>query len=339
MIKEGVLFDELPDKKVICNVCSHRCHIGDGKLGICRTRQNKNGKLYTLIYNTVSSEAVDPIEKKPLFHFLPGTLSYSLGTIGCNFRCQHCQNWNISQTTLEDSHTIEIMPETAIKRALASGSKSIAWTYNEPAIWHEYTFDSAVLAKKAGLKTIYVTNGYITPEALRRIAPYLDAFRVDIKSFSEDFYRKTCGARLAPVLESTKLAKELGMHVETITLIIPTKNDSREEITQIVKWVHDNLGVDTPMHFTRFHPMYKMNDLYSTPIDTLEMAYDIAKKEGMRFVYLGNVGGHKYENTYCPKCNTLLIDRVGFRVSAIKIKDGKCPECGEEIPVVGLGKK
>jgi pyruvate formate lyase activating enzyme len=317
MIKEGVLFDELADNKVRCNVCSHRCTIAEGKLGICRTRQNKNGKLYTLIYNTVSSEAVDPIEKKPLYHFLPGTLSYSLGTIGCNFRCQHCQNWNISQANLDESYTMEITPETAIKRALASGSKSISWTYNEPAIWHEYTYDSAVLAKKVGLKTIYVTNGYITPEALQRIAPYLDAFRVDIKSFSDDFYRKICGARLGPVLESTKLAKELGMHVETVTLIIPTKNDSPEEITQIIGWVHDNLGKDTPMHFTRFHPIYKMDDLYPTPVGTLEMAYDIAKKKGMSFVYLGNMGGHKYENTYCPKCNALLIDR--FKVSIVKI--------------------
>jgi pyruvate formate lyase activating enzyme len=334
MIKEGVLFDSLADNKVKCNVCSHRCTIAEGKLGVCRTRQNKNGKIYTLIYNTVSSEAVDPIEKKPLYHFLPGTLSYSLGTIGCNFRCMHCQNWNISQAALDESFTMEITPEEAIKRALATGCKSIAWTYNEPAIWHEYTYDSAVLAKKAGLKTVYVTNGYITPEALRRMAPYLDAYRVDIKSFSDDFYRKICGARLAPVLESTKLAKELGMHVETITLIIPTKNDSPQELTQIVKWVHDNLGVDTPMHFTRFHPMYKMDDLSSTPVETLEMAYDIAKKEGMRFVYTGNVPGHKYENTYCPKCNALLIERRDFSVSAMRIKDGKCPECGERIPIV-----
>lgn len=334
MIKEGVLFDELADKKVKCHVCSHRCTITEGKVGICRTRQNRNGKIYTLIYNVVSSEAVDPVEKKPLYHFLPGTLSYSLGSIGCNFRCEHCQNWNISQVNPEESYTMEITPEAAINRALAYGSKSISWTYNEPAIWHEYTFDSAVLAKKAGLKTVYVTNGYITREALRRMAPYLDAYRVDIKSFSEDFYRKTCGARLAPVLESTKLARELGMHVETVTLIIPTKNDSPEEITQIVRWVHDNLGMDTPMHFTRFHPMYKMDGINPTPLDTLEMAYNIAKKVGMRFVYLGNVGGHKYENTYCPKCNALLIDRLGFRVGTVKIKDGKCPECGEMIPIV-----
>jgi len=333
MRKLGVLFDELANKKVKCNICSHRCVIAEGRTGICRTRKNIDGKIFSLIYNTVSSEAVDPIEKKPLYHFLPGTRSYSLGTIGCNFRCQHCQNWNISQVAPDESYTMEITPEEAVKRAMAAGCRSISWTYNEPTIWHEYTFDSAILAKKAGLKTIYVTNGYITPEALRRMAPYLDAFRVDIKSFSEDFYRKTCGARLAPVLESTKLAKELGMHIETITLIIPTKNDSKEEITQIIRWVHDNLGIDTPMHFTRFHPMYKMDDLYPTPLETLEMAYDIARKDGMRFVYLGNVMGHKYENTYCPKCEHLLIDRNGFHVCVYAIKDGKCPECGERIPI------
>jgi pyruvate formate lyase activating enzyme len=334
MIKVGVLFEELPDGKVKCNVCAHRCTIAEGKVGICRTRKNINGKLHTLIYNTISSEAVDPIEKKPLYHFLPGTFSYSLGTIGCNFRCQHCQNWNISQVTLEEAYTKEITPEEAIRRAVASGCKSISWTYNEPTIWHEYTYDSAVLAKKAGLKTIYVTNGYITPEALRRIAPYLDAFRVDIKSFSDEFYKKVCGARLAPVLEATKLAKELGMHVETITLVIPGRNDSHEELTQIVKWVHDNLGEDTPMHFTRFHPMYKMEHVAPTPLQTLEMAHDIAKKEGMRFVYLGNVTGHKYENTYCPRCDTLLINRAGFSVGEVRIKDGKCTRCGEGIPVV-----
>lgn len=333
MIKEGVLSERL-DNKVRCYVCAHRCVIGENKVGLCGTRKNINGKIHTLIYNTVSSEAVDPIEKKPLYHFLPGTLSYSLGTIGCNFRCEHCQNWSISQVILEQAYTMEITPQQAIERAIASGSKSIAWTYNEPAIWHEYTYDSAVMAKEAGLKTVYVTNGYITPEALKRIAPYLDAFRVDIKSFSENFYKKVCGAKLAPVLEATRLARKLGMHIETITLIIPTKNDSPEEIRRIVKWVHDNLGENTPMHFTRFHPMYKMNDLYPTPLDTLEMAYDIAKNEGMRFVYLGNVIGHRYENTYCPECNALLIDRRGFRVVIIDMKDGRCLKCGEKIPMI-----
>jgi len=332
MIKEGVLFERI-DNKVRCNVCAHRCVIAQGKTGLCGTRKNIDGKIHTLIYSTVSSEAVDPIEKKPLYHFLPGTLSYSLGTIGCNFRCEHCQNWNISQVTLEQAYTMEISPQQAVEHAIASGSKSIAFTYNEPAIWHEYTYDSAILAKRAGLKTVYVTNGYITPEALRRISPYLDAFRVDIKSFSEDFYKKVCGARLAPVLESTALAKKLGMHVETVTLIIPQKNDSPEEIKKLVRWVHDNLGENTPMHFTRFHPMYKMSNLYPTPLHTLERAYDIAKEEGMKFVYLGNVMGHRYENTYCPECNALLISRRGFR-AVVNMKDNRCPRCGEKLPIV-----
>jgi pyruvate formate lyase activating enzyme len=236
--------------------------------------------------------------------------------------------------SLEEAFTKEISPEEAIRRAVASGSKSISWTYNDPAIWHEYTYDSAVLAKKAGLKTVYVTNGYITPEALRRMAPYLDAYRVDIKSFSDEFYRKVCGARLAPVLESTKLAKELGMHVETITLVIPGRNDSKEELTQIVKWVKEKLGEDTPMHFTRFHPMHKMDHVAPTPLSTLEMAHGIAKNEGVRFVYLGNVGVHKYENTFCPRCDSLLIDRAGFSVGEVRMKDGKCTRCGEGIAVV-----
>ncbi len=334
MLKEGVLFDQLADNKARCNICEHRCRIREGRLGFCGTRKNINGKIHTIIYNTVSSEAVDPIEKKPLYHFLPDTLSYSLGSIGCNFQCEHCQNWSISQITLGQAYTKEITPQEAVRYALAAGCRSISWTYNEPAIWHEYTYDSAVLAKKAGLKTVYVTNGYITPEALRRIAPYLDAYRVDIKSFSEEFYREICSARLASVLASTKLAKDLGMHIEVVTLIIAGRNDSPGEITQLVKWVHDNLGVDTPVHFTRFHPMYKMETEAATPIRTLEMAYDIAKKEGMRFVYLGNVPGHKYENTYCPECNALLIDRTGFTIRGYNIKDSKCPKCGEKIPII-----
>ncbi|MCG7850977.1 MAG: AmmeMemoRadiSam system radical SAM enzyme, partial [Methanosarcinaceae archaeon] len=222
MIKEAMFYEKLEDNKVHCYLCNHRCIIVPGKRGFCRVRENRDGTLYTLIYGLVSSEAVDPIEKKPLFHFYPGTLSYSLGTIGCNFRCKHCQNWTISQTGLDEAHAVEILPEKAISRAVASDSKTIAWTYNEPTIWYEYTYDCAKLAKEAGLGTIYVTNGYITPEALKGISPYLDAFRVDIKAFTEDFYKNVCSAKLAPVLESAKLARELGMHVEVINLVIPT---------------------------------------------------------------------------------------------------------------------
>jgi pyruvate formate lyase activating enzyme len=336
VIREAMLYDKLDNNKVKCNVCNHRCTIAPGKRGFCRTRENRDGTLYTLIYNVVSSEAVDPIEKKPLLHFYPGSLSYSLGTIGCNFRCKHCQNWTISQISVDEAVAFEIPPETAVERALATGSRSIAWTYNEPTIWHEYTYDSAKLAKEAGLATVYVTNGYITPEALKHMSPYLDAFRVDIKAFTEEFYREVTGAKLAPVLESAKLAKELGMHVEVINLIIPTKNDSPDEIRDLSKWVHDNLGPDIPLHFTRFHPDYKTLDLPPTPVKTLEMAHEIATEEGMRFVYIGNVYGHKYENTYCPKCGELLIKRDGFAIVDYKITpQKKCSYCGENIPIVG----
>ncbi|HJH31964.1 MAG TPA: AmmeMemoRadiSam system radical SAM enzyme [Methanosarcinaceae archaeon] len=335
MIKEAMLYDKLSDGGVQCNVCSRRCVIASGKKGFCRVRENRDGTLYTLIYGTVSSEAIDPIEKKPLFHFYPGSLSYSLGTIGCNFRCRHCQNWTISQVGLDHSQSVEIMADEAVARALESGSKSISWTYNEPTTWYEYTYDCAKLAKENGLATAYVTNGYITPEALRKISPYLDAFRVDIKAFTEEFYRNVCSANLAPVLESTILAKELGMHVEVINLVIPTLNDSADEIRQLCKWIYDNPGAGTPLHFTRFHPHYKMQDLPSTPVKTLEMAHDIAKEEGLQYVYVGNVFGHEYETTFCPVCGNLLIKRELFNVGEYNLTaEGTCPDCGEIIPIV-----
>ena len=335
MIKEAMLYDKLDDGKVKCHVCSHRCTISSGKKGFCRVRENRDGILYTLIYGIVSSESVDPIEKKPLFHFYPGSLSYSLGTIGCNFRCKHCQNWTISQAGLDQIHSIEMTPEEAIERAVESGSKSIAWTYNEPTIWYEFTYDCAKLAKEAGLATIYVTNGYITPEALRKISPYLDVFRVDIKAFTDDFYKDVCSAKLAPVLESAKLAKELGMHVEVINLVIPTLNDSANEIRQLSEWIFDNLGSDTPLHFSRFHPHYKMQDISSTPVKTLEMAHDIARDAGLNYVYIGNVFGHEYESTYCPECGKLLIKRGLFDVEEYHLtENGTCPDCGEIIPII-----
>ncbi|MEA1984046.1 MAG: AmmeMemoRadiSam system radical SAM enzyme [Euryarchaeota archaeon] len=336
MLKEAMLYEKLDDDKVRCGVCYRRCTIAPGKRGFCRVRENRDGVLYSLIYNTVSSEAVDPIEKKPLFHFYPGSHAYSLGTIGCNFRCKYCQNWTISQVGLDEAVSVEITPERAVERAVASGSRCFAWTYNEPTIWYEYSYDCARLAKEAGLATAYVTNGSITPEALRHISPYLDAFRVDIKAFTEDFYKEVASARLAPVLESAKLARELGMHVEVINLIIPTKNDSPDELRQLVQWVRDNLGKDTPVHFTRFHPFYHMQDLPSTPVKTLEQAHDIAKEEGVRYVYIGNVPGHQYENTFCPACGELLVRRGVFDVQEYNITpDNKCKYCGESIPIVG----
>jgi len=335
MIYEASLFEKLEKRKVKCHLCAHECTIADGKIGICGVRENRNGTLFTLIYNTVSSEAVDPIEKKPLYHFLPGTLSYSQGTIGCNFRCSHCQNWTISQVKLEQAHIREITPEESVAQALAFDCASISWTYNEPTIWHEFTYDSARLAHEAGLKTVYVTNGYITEDALRDISPYLDAFRVDIKAFRDEFYRETCRAHLQPVLDSSVVARELGMHIEVINLVIPGKNDDPKETRNLIEWVHDNLGPQTPIHFTRFYPMYKMKDTSPTPVATLERAWQMAKDAGMEYPYVGNVAGHKYENTYCPGCGTLLIDRSGFQIARnIITGDKKCPDCGYGITVV-----
>jgi pyruvate formate lyase activating enzyme len=335
MIHEAVLFDRLENGKVQCHVCAHECTIAEGRSGICGVRENRNGSLFTLIYNTVSSEAVDPIEKKPLYHFLPGTLSYSQGTIGCNFRCKHCQNWSISQASLENAYTREITPEESVARAVDSGCASMAWTYNEPTIWHEFTHDSARLAHKAGLKTVYVTNGYITEKALRDISPYLDAFRVDIKAFRDEFYRKVCSAHLQPVLDSAVMARKLGMHIEVVNLIIPGQNDEGAETKALIEWVRDNLGTQTPIHFTRFYPMYKMGDASPTPVATLERAWQMAKDAGLEYPYVGNVAGHKYENTYCPDCNTLLIDRRGYTIVKDAItKDKTCPKCGYRIAVV-----
>lgn len=336
MIHEAMLYEKLEAGKVQCGLCAHRCKISPGKRGFCGVRENREGHLYSLIYSTVSSEAVDPIEKKPLYHFYPGAYVYSVGTIGCNFRCKHCQNWSISQATLENSYTCDISPEDLIKRATMSGSRAIAWTYNEPTIWYEYTYESAKLAKEAGLATVYVTNGYMTPEALRHIAPWLDAVNIDIKAFTEKFYKEIASASLAPVLESAVLAKDLGIHVEITTLLIPEHNDSPDELRELSKWVYKNLGPDTPLHFTRFYPQYRMQNLYPTPVETLAVAHKIAREEGMRYVYVGNVEGRDFNSTFCPKCGKLLISRDYFSIGKYEITPEKtCPKCGEKIPVIG----
>ncbi|MCX6696888.1 MAG: AmmeMemoRadiSam system radical SAM enzyme, partial [Methanoregula sp.] len=289
---------------------------------------------YASTYGEVSAEAVDPIEKKPLYHYLPGTLSYSLGSIGCNFHCEHCQNWHISRAKLDEAHLVALPPEEGVVRAIGSGSASISWTYNEPTIWHEYTLDMGMHAHAAGLGTIYVTNGYITEEALRELSPMLAAFRVDLKAFTETFYQKICGAHLQPVLDSAALARELGMHVETVTLVIPGLNDRIEEIDALIRWVIEHLGPATPMHFSRFHPDYKMTDRGATSVATLEKIYLRAKELGLRFPYIGNVYNHQYENTYCPACGAILIERQGFASRFGELDGQQCGKCGESIEIV-----
>lgn len=335
MLKEALLYEKLEDNKVRCSTCYRRCLILEDKKGYCNTRVNLNGKLYSKLHGLVSEEAIDPIEKKPLYHFYPGSNVYSLGTFGCNFRCKYCQNWSISQARIRNAGRY-ISPEFAVEIAY-SCAQGIAFTYNEPAIWFEYIYECARLAKNKGLYIVLVTNGSLTPEALKIISPYLDAYRVDIKAMSEDFYREICSAKLEPVLKCAELARELGLHVEVVNLIIPRKNDSEEEVESLAKWICDNLGKTTPLHFLRFYPAYKLFYLYPTPVKTLERAREIARGIGLEYVYIGNVRGHRFESTYCPNCNSLLIERAGIYIAFHNISlDKKCLNCKSEIPIRGI---
>ncbi len=333
MRREAILYEKL-GKSINCKVCERRCLISNGKKGFCDMRENVEGKLYTLNYAAASSVAVDPIEKKPLFHFYPGSTVLSLGSVGCNFRCKHCQNWNISQAELEDISLREILPKDAVKLARDYNCKSIAWTYNEPTMWLEYTIDSAKLARKDNIKTIYVTNGYMTEESLDLIGPYLDAANVDLKGMSEQFYKELCDARMQPVLDSIKRIYEKKIHLEITNLMIPGYNDSEENIKALVNFMVNELGVDVPLHFTRFFPYYELKDVPPTAVADLEKAYKTAKDAGMKYVYIGNVPSGTGENTYCHSCGELLIERNGYQIMADSLKkDKKCPECGTNINI------
>jgi len=332
--KEAILYEKI-GKSLNCKVCERRCLISNGKKGFCEMRENVEGKLYTLNYGAASSVAVDPIEKKPLFHFYPGSTVLSLGSVGCNFRCKYCQNWNISQAELEDISLREIMPEDAVKLAKEYECKSIAWTYNEPTMWLEYTIDSAKLAKKKDLKTVYVTNGYMTEESLEMIGPYLDAANVDLKGMSEHFYKELCDARMQPVLDNIKRIHDKKIHMEITNLMIPGYNDSEENINALINFMVEEVGVEVPLHFTRFFPYYQMKDVPPTAVADLEKAYNIARDAGMKYVYIGNVPSGKGENTYCYSCGELLMERNGYQIMEDGLKkDKKCPGCGASIDIV-----
>ena len=333
MIKEALFWVTKDHDKVQCTLCPHNCIIPQGKTGRCGGRINKNGKLYSLIYSASSSVAIDPIEKKPLYHFHPGSYSLSFGSVGCNLSCRHCQNYTISTARVGDTHLRDIPPEEAVELAKRSGSCSISWTYNEPTIWYEYTLDTAKTAKKEGIHTIYVTNGYINPEPLQGIAPYLDAMNIDVKAFTERFYKEVCKASLKPVLVTCENAKKLGIHVELTYLVIPGYNDSSEEVNAFISWVKDKLGLDTPVHFSRFHPDYMMTSINPTPLDTLKRIYDTASKE-LYYVYLGNVPHGDYENTFCYKCRSLCVERYGFTAEIKNLReDGSCRRCGTKLHI------
>jgi len=336
MLKEALLYKKLEGSKVHCYLCNHHCKITDEKFGICSVRENKGGVLYTHAYGEVIAQHIDPIEKKPLYHFLPGSRSFSIAAIGCNFQCGFCQNWQISQVKEAKAlgfRSQEVKPEEVVKQAKQNSSRSISYTYTEPTIFFEYAFEIGQLAKKEGLYNVFVTNGYMTEEMIQMVHPYLDAANIDLKSFTDDYYKRVCKGRLAPVLKSIELMKKLNIWIEVTTLVVPKQNDSEEELRGIATFL---AGVDPsiPWHISRFYPQYQMEDLECTPMETLNRAYDIGKSAGLRYVYLGNVG--KGNNTFCYHCRRLLIERSGYSIKTYRVKEGRCPDCKSPIDGVNL---
>ena len=334
-MREALLYEKLPGSAVKCGTCQWRCRINASKYGACGMYRNQGGTLFNLNYGRVSSVAADPIEKKPLFHFHPGTLCFSLGTLGCNFRCKHCQNWEIS--TAESARLMstcrELLPAASVALARQHGCQGMAWTYNEPTIWFEHTLESAKLARAASLYTVYVTNGYATPETLDTIGPYLDAWRVDIKGFSDDFYKNLSGVpRWREILDVTKRAKEKWrMHVEVVTNIIPTLNDDDAQLQGIAGWIYRELGELTPWHVTRFYPHHELSDIPPTPPETIDRACEIGKKTGLKFIYAGNVPGHESESTRCHNCGKIVVKRWGYDTQVAGLNGSKCKFCGAEL--------
>jgi len=339
-LHKGILYEKLPNNRARCNVCQRRCNIAEDKMGICLTRINKGGDIYSTIYGVVSSTGTDPIEKKPVYHYLPGSKAFSLGSFGCNFRCVFCQNWEIAHANGTAIPAVEghrIAPEQAVRLAKQYECATISWTYNEPAIWLEYTLDCARVGKDQGLDTVYVTNGYITPEGLDVIGPYLDVYRVDLKSFSDEFYRKLINVRrVQGILDVAKRAKDKwNMHIETVTNVIPTWNDDEDNLRKIARWVRENLGELTPWHVTRFFPCAELTNVPPTPLETLERARRIGLEEGLKFVYVGNVAASENGNTYCPVCGVVAVSRFGYaaRVEAVT-EQGTCADCGADLGIV-----
>jgi len=331
-MKEALLYEKLADKLVHCFLCAHQCRIADQKYGICGVRQNLGGILYTHVYGKPITLCVDPIEKKPLYHFLPGSSSFSVATVGCNFHCGFCQNWEISQITIRSGRVFagaEVSPEDIVEEALKNKCASISYTYTEPTIFFEYALDIAKLAKKKGLRNIFVTNGYMTKEALVMIKPYLDAANVDLKFFRDDSYRRVCAGSLEPVKESIRIMRELGIWVEVTTLVVPGENDSKEELGEIAKFLA-GVDKDMPWHISRFHPDYKFIDHQATSEDTLKMAENLGKNAGIKYVYVGNVYGWGGD-THCPDCGKPLVKRIGLDILDNKIQQAACGYCQAKI--------
>ena len=329
---EALFWEELPDNKVKCVLCPRECQVADVERGYCGVRENQGGRYQTLVYGALCSANLDPIEKKPLFHYLPGTTAFSIATAGCNIECKFCQNWQISQFRPEQVPSTLVTPERLVVACRARSSPTIAYTYSEPVVFYEYMHDTAALARQQNIGSVMISNGYIQEKPLRQLCRHLTGVKVDFKAYSEQFYSEWCAGELKPVLEALEVLKDIGIWFELVILIIPTLNDSPQEIKGMSKWVLEHLGPDVPMHFTRFHPTYRVTNLPRTPVSTIERCRKIALEAGVHYVYAGNVPMHHGENTYCHSCGEELIHRTGFRVGTNRITDGKCPKCHTPIP-------
>ncbi len=338
-IKKGLIgarlspyFTALPEGRVRCELCPRRCETSKGERGYCRVRENRDGKYYSLVYGNPCAVHVDPVEKKPLFHVLPSTTSFSIATAGCNFNCKFCQNWEISQASPEDTLNYEFSPEQVVERALQYRCASIASTYVEPTIFIEYMIEIGKQAKQKRILNVMHSNGYINQAPLDDLCEHLDAACIDLKGITEEYYRDMTEGTLGPVLATLKHLRRRSIHTEIVNLVVPGKNDGMDKIKALSRWVLEELGPEVPLHFSRFYPLYKLKSLEPTPVSTLEQAWNTACKEGLKFVYIGNLPGHPAENTLCPSCGQVVIERVGYSIKKISLKDGKCTGCGRKIP-------
>jgi pyruvate formate lyase activating enzyme len=334
-VKEALHYEQLDEKRIRCRLCPRECVVGPGQRGYCRVRENHDGKYYTVVHGRVCAYHVDPIEKKPLFHFLPGTTAFSIATVGCNLACKFCQNWEISQETPENVSATHLPPAGVARAAGRYDSPTIAYTYTDPNVFHEYVLDCAHAGHEEGLRSVVISAGYLNREPLLNLIANLDGIKIDLKSFSDGFYRDVCSASLAPVLNTISTIREKGLWLEIVNLVIPTLNDDEKEIDRMCKWIFENLGDDVPVHFTRFYPRYKLKNLPPTPVSTVERAREIAVARGIKFAYVGNVpSGNPGESTYCPGCGEVVIKRSGYAVISIDLVDGKCRSCGTSVPGV-----
>jgi len=330
-LKEALFYQKFDGKIAQCQLCPRRCVIPESRRGYCGVRENRGGSLYTLVYAKLAAIHIDPIEKKPLFHFFPSSLAYSIATAGCNLKCKFCQNWELSQSLPEEVEYRYLEPVELISRVKESGAPTIAYTYSEPTIFYEYMLETAKLARKEGIKNIMHSNGYINEAPLRELAKYLDAANIDLKGFSDEYYAKLTQGRLEPVLNSLKVLKEEGVHIEITTLLLSGFNDDEATLRKMCLWIKDNLGADTPLHFSRFFPMYKLTSLNPTPIESLERSRKIAIDCGLNYVYIGNISPNPAENTYCPACKKIVIERRGYFIVQNNLKEGRCKFCGKKI--------